>query len=168
MNEIEQDELRRREIAARVAARADIVDVRALKILAHLESQPTQPHGLIYSMNNSVEAEYEEGDRHFIVSVTYSIEVEEAASNSDDEDDGEDERRVATIAFTHAALFSLQIREGEDPPTSEELEAFASTTGQFALYPYAREFVSMITARLGLPALTIPMFKLATHAPQGK
>lgn len=164
MNEIEQDELRRREIAARVSARADIVDIRTLKISAQLESQPTQSHGLIYSMSNNVEAEYEEGDSHFVVSVSYSIDIEE--SLIDPEGGNESEQMIARISFAHAALFSLEIRASESPPTAEEVEAFASTTGQFALYPYAREFVSMITARLGLPALTIPMFKLATRVPK--
>ena len=162
MNEVEQEEMRNRDIAKRLAARAELLDVRLLKVLAELESQPTRSNGLAYSVNSDVEVEYEDGDSHFVVSVTYNIDIEEPRMSSDDE--AESGSKIAGIRFTQAALYALDMREDESWPAAEEMGAFGATTGQFALYPYAREFVSSMSMRLGLPALTLPMFKLATNS----
>ena len=53
---------------------------------------------------------------------------------------------------------------GDDKlPNSEELNAYAISTGQYALYPYAREYISDLTMRLGLPPLTIGVLKIPFH-----
>ena len=69
---------------------------------------------------------------------------------------------IARIEFEQAALFIMDL-EGQEPPQPEELTAYAVTTGQLALHPYVREYISNITTRLGLPSLTVGVLKLPAH-----
>jgi len=43
---------------------------------------------------------------------------------------------------------------------SEALDLFARTNGVWNLWPYWREFVQTITVRMGLPALTVPSYRV--------
>jgi preprotein translocase subunit SecB len=43
----------------------------------------------------------------------------------------------------------------------DELEAFAQTNAIFNVWPYWREFVQSVFTRMGLPPLTLPVFRLA-------
>ncbi len=44
--------------------------------------------------------------------------------------------------------------------TKEQLVAFGWMTATFNAWPYWREFVQSMTTRMGLPALTVPLFSL--------
>lgn len=46
--------------------------------------------------------------------------------------------------------------------TQTNFDAFAERNGVFNVWPYWREFVQSITARMGLPPLTIPVFRVGT------
>ncbi|MCL5669760.1 MAG: hypothetical protein M1423_00425 [Acidobacteria bacterium] len=45
-------------------------------------------------------------------------------------------------------------------PSRAELRAFAGTNAIFNAWPYWREFVQSMTARAGLPPLTLPLFRI--------
>lgn len=44
--------------------------------------------------------------------------------------------------------------------TQKDLDAFARSQGVMASWPYAREFMQNLTARMGLPVLILPTLKL--------
>jgi preprotein translocase subunit SecB len=44
---------------------------------------------------------------------------------------------------------------------SDAVFAFANATGPFNVWPYWREFVHSMTTRMGMPALTVPLFRLS-------
>jgi len=46
----------------------------------------------------------------------------------------------------------------------ENFQAFADTNGVYNAWPYCREFVQNTVVRMGLPPLTIPVFRLITPA----
>lgn len=50
--------------------------------------------------------------------------------------------------------------EGEDL-TQQDLDAFASRTATYNVWPYWREFVQTMTTRMGLPPITIPLLNLS-------
>ncbi len=155
--------------AARVAARAEIRDVRLFSSNVELDNFPSTGSRLRWSLDTDVAIEREEDDSAFILRSKYSLVIAEAkdvvsdSENGDNDAAGEEEGRVADISFEFAALFDLELREGDEPVEDSELQAFAVTTGQFALYPYSREYIYDVTGRLGLPPLTVGVLKLPTR-----
>lgn len=139
--------------AGQVAGRSEIEDVRLVKsnVDAPEFADPGRP--LQFQFVSTPSVHYEDDAEAFVISVQYDLTV---SQDSADEDDGS-EVTVANVSFTYAALYSKLV---DDRFTDAALEAFAKTTGSFAVYPYAREYVQDVTGRLGLPPLTLGLFKL--------
>jgi len=151
------------QMAARLAGITDIRDVRLLKTSAEIVNLAAEHPFLIYDLNSEAAVEYEPGGGSFVVRGTYRLFIR-SSSEANGTESHESPSPVANIEFEHAALFVINT-EGHDPPKPEELNAYAVTTGQFALYPYVREYISNLTARLGLPPLTVGVLKLpAQHS----
>jgi hypothetical protein len=142
-----------RKRAARLAARTDIRAVRMMKSSAEMVRLPVNDPYLAYDFDSDAAVEYEPGGASFVVRGTYRVRI--TAVTSDDSPDVSERPDVAKIEFEQAALFVFDLAEGESPPDPAELDAYAVTTGQFALHPYAREYIADITGRLGLPPLTL-------------
>jgi hypothetical protein len=160
--------------AARLAARAEIRDVRMLKSDIQLIQQPESRLQLRYTLDADVNVEYQQGDSSFVVRVAYDLTIDQLLADDTSTEVSEEARpegdetsvpRVATLHFELAALFTLEMRDGDDPVKDEELEAYAASTGQLALYPYAREYVYDVTGRLGLPPLTMGVLQEAIGQP---
>ncbi len=159
-----------RHLAARLAARAQIEDVRLLSTRASLERQPVPP--LTYRLDTDARLDYEEGGDSFVVACSYDVVITDSEPSDDDESavggatsadtagGAAAKPSVVEMRFEYAGLFSLNVREGDDPISLDELQAYAATTGQFALYPYARQYVYDLTGRLGLPPLTVGVLRL--------
>ncbi|MBZ5525409.1 MAG: hypothetical protein LAP21_24555 [Acidobacteriia bacterium] len=60
------------------------------------------------------------------------------------------------------ASFDLVYRYPEDidPPTEVELQAFAETNALLNCWPYWRALVQDMVARMGLPPMVLPLFRL--------
>jgi hypothetical protein len=144
-----------RALAARIAACAEIADVRLLSSSFDLQQFPDGEHRLSWSLDVQPQTEFEPGDAHFAVQCDYTLTVEEA-SNGDDETD----ELVTEISFRFAALYQLNMADGKAPPSADEVTAFGQSTGAFALYPYARAYAQDVTVRLGLPALTLGVYRV--------
>ena len=50
----------------------------------------------------------------------------------------------------------------DDGLTEANFDAFGERNGIYNVWPYWREFVQSITARMGLPPLTVPVFRVGT------
>ena len=163
---------RERSVAARVAGSADLEDVRLFGAAVDLNS-PISEGDLSYTMAS--EMKYQavgEPVRTVIVTGEYEVTVIDAGakgSSAPTEDvDAGNAATVAALRFNMAALFGVDDPvEGPEVYSDDELEAFAATTGQFALYPYAREFISDMTSRMGLPALHIGTLRLELDSRTG-
>ena len=81
---------------------------------------------------------------------------------------GEDETNelVTEIPFQFAALYVLEMADGAEPPSADEVTAFGQSTGAFAIYPYARAYAQDVTSRLGLPALTLGVYRVPIGSPE--
>jgi hypothetical protein len=149
-----------RGVARRIAARTQIRDVRLIKSSVELEAVPVDGRSFTYQIEvTDTEVDWQVGQPLFAVRCAYRLLISQLAVVDDGDDDGpsEVEKDIAAIEFTMAGLFQLRMREGEEQPSDEELSAYASTTGTFALYPFAREYVYDVTGRLRLPSLTLPV-----------
>lgn len=58
-----------------------------------------------------------------------------------------------------AASYLLTYDVGEHEFDQAQLDAFAALNGMFNLWPYIREFVQSMSVRMGLPALTLPVYR---------
>lgn len=142
-----------RRLGARVAAGAEIRDVRLFKAeLALIEFAPPADE-LRYSIDIDAQSNFEAGDDRFVLRSTYSVVIEQVGEAAQDS-------TVAKVKFELAALFSLDEQAQSEGLEPSEIEAFARTTGQMALWPFAREYVFDATGRLGLPPLTIGVFRV--------
>ncbi|PWU48922.1 SecB chaperone [Micromonospora globispora] len=158
--------------ASRVAARAEIRDVRLFRASVELDRFPSTGSRLGWSLDTDVAVEREEGDDAFILRSKYLVRVVETGHGTaepelvvDDsqEDSDADENQIVELSFEFAALFGLEMRQGDEPVDDSELQAYAFSTGQFALYPFAREYIYDVTGRLGLPPLTVGVLQLPVH-----
>ena len=50
--------------------------------------------------------------------------------------------------------------------SAEELEAFADMNAVFNAWPYWRELIQASLARMGLPVLTVPVFRVPMGTPE--
>ena len=160
MNSIDLATARQR--AARLAARADIRAVRMLRSSAELVRLPVDDPHLAYEFDSESAVEYEPGSSSFVVRGTYRVAIRAAGSDNSSEPGPSRNDDIASIEFEQAALFVIDLAEDEAPPEAAELDAYAITTGQFALHPYAREYIADVTGRLGLPTLTLGVLALPT------
>jgi preprotein translocase subunit SecB len=67
------------------------------------------------------------------------------------------ERYVIDIVGRIEAAYNLPDSE---PPTDQQMKAFAKTNGMLNIWPYWREYVQSATLRAGLPPLTLPLFRV--------
>lgn len=66
-----------------------------------------------------------------------------------------------------AALYELGYADSDIAPTAEEVTAFGASTGAFALYPCARAYAQDVSTRLGLPPLTLSIYRVPISSPEG-
>lgn len=160
MTTVPVDEIRSR--AARVAAWSEVNDVRLFQVEAKLNALPDSEQ-LSYHMDSDVTMQYLQDQDGLIVTGDYTITIQAADASPADPAEGNDDEQepLYRLAFQLAALFTVDVpSDSHDPLEEDELDAFARTTGQFALHPYARELVADMTARAGLPPLHIGMLKI--------
>ena len=131
-----------------------VVTIEGLRLCeAHCRSwvQPSDTADVI-TVNTSQDAAVikDPGDDGSLrIEATFKLEVHGA----DDDDRPQAEVRAA---------FELSYRiPGDEHFSSEELAAFARTNAVFNAWPYWREFVQASLARMSMPALTVPLFRLS-------
>lgn len=155
-----------RQKAARLAAITDIRDIRLMKTHAEIVRLPVNRPFLAYKLESESTVEYEPGSESFVVRGNYRVSISSTDSADVDAYPGDPDSDVAKIEFEQAALFVMDMN-GDQPPDPEELDAYAVSTGQFALYPYVREYISDLTMRLGLPPLTVGVLRLPFPSSNG-
>lgn len=147
-------------LAARVASFADVRDVRLFESESRFEGFPDLSNALGWQLEVTPSVKYEPGDDFFIVEIVFQVAVSEASEDEIEDESQEAQAEVASVRCKYGALYSLEVPEGRQRPTTEELDAYSKTTGVMLLYPYAREFVQSTTSRMGLPPLTISAYTL--------
>ncbi len=75
------------------------------------------------------------------------------------------DKKQAKPAFQVAASFELDYQIPSDlDPSPQELRAFAETNAVFNAWPYWREFAQSMAARMNLPPLTLPLFRITPQS----
>lgn len=159
-----------RHLAGHVAAAADLKEVRLFNVDASLDQLPAGPGALGFDYGANVEVQQVletnslivDGDYrlvvHFIPEGSDLTEVHTSDAVADDSDD--EHSHVAHLNFRLAALYTLPDDGDSGGFPEDQLDAFGQTTGVLTLHPYAREFVSSMTGRMGLPPLHLGTMRL--------
>jgi hypothetical protein len=144
-----------RSLAAKVAARANLRDVRLFSVEAALDQLPEGAQRLSYSFEVKIEVQHLPETATLLVDGRYALVVRnmehEDAGGESSQSEASERDHLAQLTFQLAALYSVD-DDGAGFP-ERELDAFGETTGLLTLHPYAREFVANMTGRMGLPAL---------------
>lgn len=93
------------------------------------------------------------------------VEVSSIADDEDDHSPAESRASVASLEVQYAALYMHGLDDRDGAPSDAELDAFARTTGVFTLYPYARAEIQNVTAHMGLPPLTLDVYRIPIGDP---
>ena len=144
------------ELATKVSDRVEIQDVRTIR--TQWEVTPSAEKGRQeLSFNTSVHVESQEESGHVLVFATFTM-------NGVPEDSGKREKSFS-IEATLLLLYKIGTFEGIE---KDNLEAFGEINGVYNAWPYWREFVQSAITRMGLPKLTIPVFRLSGSPEQKK
>jgi preprotein translocase subunit SecB len=146
-----------RAAAARISGCAELLDVRLVSMSAVSLNFSAPDATLGFQVEIFPEVSDAEGTAALGVTAGFVVEVFEAGQ------EGERGTEVARIECRYAALFVCDLTP---PPRAEEIDAFARTVGVLALYPYARAVIQDTTARMGLPPLTMGIYRIPIDDPE--
>ena len=148
---------------ARVAGHAYLREIRTFSLSAELAREPAAGLGLAYEFEPVIEA-HQPSVGVLIIDGFFRLSISEHEAENEDNDAPKEPEKdpLAEIKFNLSSFYTLRPFDDveAEPFGAEELDAFAKSTGQFALYPYARALVSDLTGRLGLPGLTLPILTI--------
>jgi hypothetical protein len=113
------------------------------------EQKPAAVKGKrLYNITTSTEASPDRGESRLAVITNFQLEAFLEGNN-----------RKPVLIIEVAFLLSYEVRDF-DGLTEEGFRQFAASNGVFNAWPYWREFVQNTVGRMGLPPLTIPVFRI--------
>jgi hypothetical protein len=126
----------------------DLVDIRLSEIAAHGTPGPGAGH-LVPAVEHTCTPT--RLDRLIEVSCAYRFTATAAES------------AVAEAKLTYLILYSL---DGEDPVTDSDLQQFAFANGTYHSWPFVRQALHDLTAKMGLPPFVLPVFQFNPQPPK--
>lgn len=138
---------------ARVAHQAELRMIHLQRLRAELSAAPEArgEHSNAYSIRSTVEHTLREAGR-LEVRASFRVALRIEATKEE----------WGTIAPTFRILYDLPA--GAEV-SEDEVKAFAEVNGVYNAWPYLRELVQEMTARMGVPALTIHLYKVQPRLP---
>lgn len=146
----ETDHAALRARAGAIAGTSNLFDIRLTKSNVRLNrvQAPTAQLNVDVEMSPSASISLDGDDEGLLlVNADFNVRIMDASDEADP---------IAEVECTFVAAFESHL---DSEPSGDELGAFAETTGLSAVYPYAREYISDATRRMGLPALVLDLLK---------
>ncbi len=135
-------------MTAKVAERVDLLHVWLIE--SSLKRTPGTTEGLSYTTSTEAEADVaRDPDRLFLLEKFSLKAVSQKKKGA---------KPIVDIQATF--LLTYELKEPEIFPPAHFL-AFARMNGIYNAWPYWREYVQNVTGRMGLPPLTLPVFRLS-------
>ncbi|MCY4626045.1 MAG: hypothetical protein OXE58_00580 [Acidobacteria bacterium] len=130
-----------------------VVEIRGVRLREASCRSLVRPSELPEAMNVATSCDAKAGkvppeDGALYIAVNFGLEVH-----------GEDAEESLVAEVRGTFELSYQLPEGE-VFSAEELEAFAGVNAVFNAWPYWRELVQTTLARMSLPVLTVPVFRV--------
>ena len=137
------------ELATRVSARVEIVDVFVVETVARRgPARGALPENLELNVNVDIAMDEEK----LLIQVFPRFTL---VARYDDEDSNEFLRIEARFALVYKVPSLTGLKK-------ENIEAFGQVNGLYNAWPYWREYVHSMTARMGLPSLKMPVYRVPT------
>jgi hypothetical protein len=135
-------------VTAKVAEKVELF--RVWLVESSLKRNPGPTDGLNYLISGESEADLtKDPDRLFLMEKFAFKAVPRKK---------QDAKPVVTIQASF--LLAYELKEPESV-TLADCSAFSKINGAYNAWPYWREYVQSVTARMGLPSLTLPVFRLS-------
>ena len=141
---------------SRIVAAVQIEDVRLCEARCRSAVRPSDTAETINvkTSRKAVVVKKPGDDGSLRIETSFALEVRNA---------GDEDELQAKISGTFE--LSYQIPDDESF-SSEEIEAFAQVNAVFNAWPYWRELVQASLARMAMPVLTVPVFRVAPRDPR--
>ena len=140
-----------------LAKRVTIKDVRALSLAAEQHPELMETPELIVNYRYSAKTERDTENEAVAVVVSFEMTAKT----------GQDES-AATAVSIRLALQLVYECPGLKDFTTSAVDEFGRLNGVYNAWPYWREFVQNAIARMGLPALIVPVFRLSEAKSKSK
>lgn len=134
---------------ARISRRVDLVDVRLAHVLANQEGSEEPSGPLMPEFSHQHDVVFHDSG-HLVVASKYDFVGKKG------------EARLAHIEATYRLSYAIA---GDDPVATEDLAPFATANGAYHSWPFVRELLHNLTARMGLPAFTLPVMSFLPPKP---
>jgi len=133
-----------------VAERVALHNVRVIKSSCLLKPSGTKGPYEVTLSQQEIDIQINKEKKTLVVLPSFSLNAF-VINNKKDSPDFE-------ISATFALTYTL---EDLDDLSAENFQAFGHANGIYNAWPYWREFIQSMTARMGVPSLTIPVFRLS-------
>jgi hypothetical protein len=151
----EPKEVSQLKLAAQVSKHVQIEDVRLIQMSGRVYPQPSEAVGGTAHLEQTHKAKFRRTGADLSIEVHFDLRGVHK--------DGDDKK-----IFSLRAAFELTYRLDKEVLLSHaELLAFSHVNGLFNAWPYWREFVQNTAARMALPGLVVPVFRVP-RAPSAK
>lgn len=127
--------------AARIAKRAELQEIKLSEISA--SRLIAQRGALRPEVQHKCSPGPRQGNRLDVV-CSYTFKVKD------------EEEEVANADFKYLVSYALS---GDDPIDADDLEHFAFANGTYHSWPFVRQLIFDLTARMGYPPYTLPVFQ---------
>lgn len=138
-------------LAVLVSDRVEIIDVRLIDSNCLQTPEASRGKQLV-DYNYSVETKLEKEHSQVLLFPTFKMTAKPDKSAGDE----------PSLSIQARFLLAYKINSLKGI-TKKNIEAFGNTNGIYNAWPYWREFVQNTIARMGLPKLTIPVFRFRSE-----
>lgn len=129
-----------------LASLVDLEDVRLRRCRAEMHSEPEG--SLLYSISHATHWSLNKERDQLTVEICYSLHSHE---------ESETDHELVSVEVTFALAYRLK-----SPFLDDECSLFARINAVHNSWPYLREFLQSMTARMSVPVLTIGSFSVAS------
>jgi len=151
-----QDRLADLKLAIKISEQVELEEVKLL--MSEFSQLPTADQGeKLFNVDRTVSVEANKDQNMIIVFPNFELK-----GYSDKKMAKQDEPFLKI-----RAMFALVYKAKDLSNLSEKaFDSFGQANGVYNAWPYWREFVQNVTTRMGLPPLTIPVFRIVAQPPK--
>ena len=149
--------------AASVVARvAELLEVRSESLSAQL-SAPLEDifdHPCEITTDSTSEYRLNEKTNRLLVRIPASVQMKSSTAEEHADEVELPGRELLRIDLTMALTYELSVAPPPEAERDSFFGAFASLNGTYNAWPYLRELVQDLAARLGVPGLLLPVYRV--------
>lgn len=136
------------ELAIKVSNRVQLENVRLMSCSCN-QNYLSGPGKKSFDIEKSVESSIDESTNRIFVLTKFALQTYEVGDSTKE-----------SLTEIEASFLLIYQADFSDDITENAVEQFGNTNGIYNAWPYWREYVQNTIVRMGLPSLTIPVFRI--------